>query len=449
MFNQEIVKINEENHLEMLGWDLVEVAQKYGTPLYVYHEEHMRQRCRQYLSSIEDNSPGGGRIIYAGKAFLTLAMCRLVHQEGLYLDVVSGGELHTALQAKFPAEKIYFHGNNKTKEEINMALERGVGVLVVDSLMELDFLEEATRAKDRSLEILIRIKPGVTGDTHQYIQTGQVDSKFGLGISDGQAMKAVKKVLNHPNLQLRGFHCHIGSQLFQVRSHQLAAEVMVDFMAEVNRETGASLTELNLGGGLGIKHTSEDETVPVEEFVSAVADRVCQKCREHHLNVPLLSLEPGRSIAGESGITLYRVGTVKDIPDTRTYVSVDGGMMDNLRPALYDAVYQASLANRAGEKEDSLVTVAGKACESGDILIRDARLPRAQQGDVMAVFSTGAYHFSMFSQYNRVPRPAVLFVSRGGIEEVVRRESFEDMIRLETIPGYLRENGEVREGEKI
>jgi len=445
MFIGEIVDINECGHLEMLGWDLVEMAREYGTPLYVYNEEHMRNRCRQYLSSMQDNYPHG-RVIYAGKAFLNLAMCRLVFQEGLYLDVVSGGELYTALQAGFPAGKIYFHGNNKTEDEINMALERGVGILVVDSLMELEYLIETTKAKNIDLDIMLRVKPGVTGDTHKYIQTGQVDSKFGLGIDDEQALKAVKKILDHPNLKFRGLHCHIGSQIFQARSYQLAAEVMIKFMTDIKQTTGAVVEELNLGGGLGIRHTSQDAFLPIEEFVATLAQTVRSKCEEYGLPLPVMSLEPGRSIAGEAGITLYQIGTVKEIPETRTYVSVDGGMMDNLRPALYGAIYEASLANRAREKSNSAVTIAGKACESGDILIKDAQLPYPSKGDILTVYSTGAYHFSMFSQYNRVRRPALIFIRRDGIEEVVRRESYEDMIRLETIPSHLRESEEAKEG---
>ncbi len=437
MFIGEVVDVNESNHLEMLGWDLVQMAKDYGTPLYAYNEELMRQRCRQYTAAMERCYPEG-RIIYAGKAFLTLAMCRLVHQEGLYLDAVSGGEIYTAIQAGYPPHKIYFHGNNKTDAEIDMALEHGVGCLVVDSGMELEHLMKTARIKEVEVEVMLRVKPGVTGSTHRYIQTGQVDSKFGLGLADGEAKAAVEKVLSHPNLELRGLHCHIGSQITDSRSHQLAAEVMVDFLADIYRTTGVALAELNLGGGLAIRHTSQDEVIPVEDFVEAVTSTVKEKCQQQHLPLPLVSLEPGRSIAGEAGVTLYQIGTIKDIPKTRTYVSVDGGMMDNIRPALYGAKYEAVLANRAQEEKDSVVTIAGKACESGDILITDAQLPRPQQGDVLTVFSTGAYHFSMYSHYNRIPRPALLFVRREGIEEVVRREKYEDIIRLETIPEHLR-----------
>ncbi len=438
MFLKEVVDLNSDNHLEMLGWDLVDVARRHGTPLYVYNEEYMRRQCRRYRDTLQENYAGEGCVIYAGKAFLSLAMCRLVQEEGLYLDAVSGGEMAAALQAGFPPEKIYLHGNNKTPEEIDMALENSVGCIVVDSFMELENLARAAGEKGVKVNIMIRVKPGVTGATHKYIQTGQVDSKFGLGLAGGEAMEAVKQAIEQPSLQLRGLHCHIGSQIKTPESHRLTAETMIEFMKEIQENCGIELEELNLGGGLGIRHTSSDSVVPVEEFVGELAGAVEQKCREQDLKLPRLSVEPGRSIAGEAGITLYTVGTIKDIPGTRTYVSVDGGMMDNLRQALYEAEYEAMLVNRAGEEKDSVVTVAGKACESGDILIRDCSMPRPQKGDIMAVFSTGAYHYSMYSWYNRVPCPEVVFVRREGIEVVARRETCEDMSRLELIPPHMK-----------
>jgi len=438
MFVGEVVEINEKNHLEMQGWDLVEVASQHGTPLYVYNEEYMRRKCRQYLETMQSGYNGEGRIIFAGKAFLTLAMCRLVQEEGLCLDVASGGEIYTALQAGFPREKIYFHGNNKTPAEIDMALENRVGNIVVDNLMELDYLERAAGEKGLRVDILLRVKPGVTGDTHKYIQTGQVDSKFGLGVADGQAMTAVKNAMDSSSLRLKGLHCHIGSQIKESSAHQLAAGVLMDLMQEINSLHGVQLEELNLGGGLGIRHTSGDAPVIIEDFVSSVAETVYLGCQERSLDLPRLSLEPGRSIAGEAGITLYTVGNIKDIPQTRTYAAVDGGMMDNLRPALYNAEYEAMLANRAGEEKNSVVTVAGKACESGDILIRDCRLPYPRRGDTMAVFSTGAYHYSMYSWYNRVPRPGVVFVRKDGVEEVARRATYEEMVSHELIPPHMK-----------
>lgn len=421
---------NNRGYLEMGGCDLVGLAGEYGTPLYVYNEELIRKRCREYLSSLKKYYPQG-EIAYAGKAFLTGAMCRLVAEEDLSLDVVSGGELYTALQAGFDPGRIYFHGNNKTPGEVEMALEAGVGRIVVDSLMELDFVDEAARAKNKRAKILLRIKPGVLADTHKYIQTGQSNSKFGLGIEDGQAITGVRQALRLPHLDLCGIHCHIGSQILDDQPYRQAVRLMVDFLEEVRATAGIILQELNLGGGLGISYTSEDRTVCIQDYVRKVSEEVRGCCRNHGLPLPWLIFEPGRSITAEAGATLYTVGTIKEVPGFSTYVSVDGGMMDNLRPALYDARYEAALANRTDGRGEIPVTIAGKACETGDILIRDYRLPLPRRGDTLVVFNTGAYHFSMFSQYNRNPRPAVVFVQNGQSRLIVKRETYEDIVRLD------------------
>ncbi len=441
------LKVNENNHLTGDGCDLVEVAREFGTPLYVYSETEIRRRCREYREAMEqfyadDTGNGGslarGQVIYAGKAFLTTYMCRLLAEEGFSLDVVSGGELYTALKAGYPADRIFFHGNNKSVEELEMALDNGVGRIVADSFTELETLGQLAAKRDIKARVIIRLKPGIEAHTHEFIRTGQNDSKFGLGIEDGQAMAGVKQALGNGNIELKGFHCHIGSQIFDVHEpFRLAARVMIKFMDDVRREAGFTAGELNLGGGLGIKYASGDNPVGIKDFVRDLCAAVQEACRERDYPLPVLMMEPGRSIVGEAGLTLYTVGTVKDIPGVRTYVSVDGGMMDNLRVALYDAGYEAVLANRASDAADSVVTLAGKACESGDILIRDLRIPGPERGDIVAVFSTGAYHFSMFSGYNRNPRPAVVFLRDGRAGLVVERESYDDIIRNEVMDCFV------------
>lgn len=440
--------INSNGHLAIGEHDLVELAGKYGTPLYVYDEELIRKRCREYREALECHYPQG-EAIFAGKAFLTLAMCRLLMQEGLGLDVVSEGELYTAARAGFPMEQVYFHGNNKSTAELRMAIELGVGRIVVDSLMELELLGEEASRQRKTVRILLRVKPGISADTHRYIQTGQEDSKFGLGISDGQALAAVRKALKTPRLKLMGLHCHIGSQILDLQPFQLAAKVMMDLREEIRLKTGTLLPEIDLGGGLGIRYTAGDNPAGVADLVQLLAEAIRDKAQQYSCPLPRLLLEPGRSIVGEAGVTLYTVGTIKDVPGIRRYISVDGGMSDNLRCALYGARYEALLANRPQEPAEELVTVAGKACESGDILIYDLKLPSPRPGDILTVLSTGAYHFSMYSQYNRHLRPAVVFVTREQAELVVRRESLNDLIRLEMIPPHLEKMPDLKTAGRL
>lgn len=431
------LRINKRNHLELGGVDLVTLAAEYGTPLYVMDEELIRQNCAAYRDGLQGLYPDA-EVIYAGKAFLTTAMCRLVEEEGLSLDVASGGEIYTALKADFPPEKIYFHGSNKTLEELRMALEAGVGRIVVDSLDELELLEGLAHKMGKKQPILFRVKPGIEAHTHEYIQTGQLDSKFGLGISDGQAFEAVKRAVESRHIELKGLHCHIGSQIFDLTAFDLTVGVMMDFMNRVRAETGCTLEELDLGGGLGIRYTEEDEPADLGDFLALIASAVQRKSLAASFPLPRLMLEPGRSIVGEAGVTLYSVGTIKNVPGVRKFVSVDGGLMDNIRPALYQAKYTAMAANKAGNASAELVTLAGKACESGDILIRDIKLPPLQRGDLIAVLSTGAYHYSMASNYNRFSRPAVVFVRRGKAQLVVKRESHSDLTRNDLIPQSLK-----------
>ncbi|NLL58382.1 MAG: diaminopimelate decarboxylase [Firmicutes bacterium] len=425
------MRINSKQHLEIGGCDTVALAEEFGTPLYVMDEEQVRENCRRYLRAMQKKYPRG-KILYAGKAFLVLAMAKLVAEEGLGLDVVSGGELYTALKAGFPAERLYFHGNNKSRQELLEALEAKIGRIVVDSFSELQELQELSASRRQKVDVLLRVKPGIEAHTHDYIQTGREDSKFGLGFSE--AREAVRQILSAaPYLELRGFHCHIGSQIFQLEPYRLAARAMLDFMSEVRAETGYVASELDLGGGLGIRYTQGDSPPSIETFVETVASTVQEEAEQRKYPLPELLLEPGRSITGEAGITLYRVGVIKEVPGVRCYVSVDGGMMDNIRPALYQARYEAMIANKALQEPVKRVTVAGKACESGDLLIEDTCLPPVEKGDLLAVFSTGAYCYAMASNYNRNPRPPVVFVRNGKPRVVVRRETYGDLLAMEEL----------------
>ncbi len=431
MFLGGTFKINYKQHLEIGGCDTVELAGQYGTPLYVMDEELIRDNCRRYLRALKKNYPRG-KIIYAGKALLVKAMVNLVKEEGLGLDVVSGGELYTALKTGFPGEQIYFHGNNKLRAEMQEALETGVGRFVVDSIAELKELAGLAREYNQKTAILLRVKPGIEAHTHDYIRTGQDDSKFGISLSE--APDAVRFALEPGSfLELKGFHCHIGSQILQLEPFRLAAEIMLKFMSAIRAETGFVVPELDIGGGLGIRYCEEDQPPPIEAFVENIADAVRKYAQENNYPLPELMLEPGRSITGEAGITLYTVGVVKDVPGIRRFVSIDGGMMDNIRPALYGAGYEAMLANKAMQAPAEAVTIAGKACESGDLLIKNASLPPVEKGDLLAVFSTGAYCYSMASNYNRNPRPAVIFVRNGKSRVIVRRETYEDLIALDEL----------------
>ncbi|NCP31759.1 MAG: diaminopimelate decarboxylase [Armatimonadetes bacterium CG_4_10_14_3_um_filter_66_18] len=429
-------RVNEEAHLEIGGCDCVELAQTHGTPLYVVDEAELRKRCREYRSSFEQRYPDV-HVAFAGKALLTMALCRLVEQEGLGLDVASGGELHTALQAGFPPARTHLHGNYKADDEIRLALTSGVSRIIVDSDPELDQINRLAAEMGKVADIAIRVSPGIKPKTHTNIQTGQVDSKFGLGIETGQAMPAIKRTSTLASLNLVGVHCHIGSQLFGLDSYARAIEMMVSFLKAVRDETGLELAELNLGGGLGIKYVEADEPPLVAEFAQVVTDALKEECAKVGLGLPRLVLEPGRSIVGEAGTTLYTAGVIKEVPQVRTYVSVDGGLSDNPRPALYEAEYGVICANRAGEPATEVVTVVGKHCET-DTLFRNVLLPPLQPGDILAVQSTGAYNYAMASNYNRFPRPAMVLVNEGCAEVIVRRETYEDLLRCDLIPARLR-----------
>ncbi|ALS22744.1 MULTISPECIES: diaminopimelate decarboxylase [Paenibacillus] len=431
-------KINDNGHLEIGGCDTVELAKKFGTPLYVMDEALIRRRCREFVEAFR-HSGLRFQVAYASKAFSVMAMCRIVEEEGMSLDVVSDGELYTALQAGFPAERIHFHGNNKTPYELEMAVDAKIGCFVVDNFVELHMLNAIAAEKKQKVNILLRITPGVDAHTHEYISTGQTDSKFGFDLENGSAMQAVKEASDLSHLILLGVHSHIGSQIFEVGGFRLAVDKVTDFALKVRQELDVTFSVINLGGGFGIRYVEGDTPLPVAEYVKAITDAVRGNFGNHAYPLPEIWIEPGRSIVGDAGTTLYTVGTYKDIPGVRKYVAVDGGMTDNPRPALYEAQYEAMLANRAHDPNEEVVSIAGKCCESGDMLIWDVNLPKVRTGDLLAVACTGAYNYAMASNYNRIRRPAVVFVKDGQADVVVKRETFEYLVGNDVVPERMKQ----------
>ena len=430
MFVSDCLSVNDRGHLTIGGADTIELAAQFGTPLYVFDENQIRTSCRRYKSSIEKFYGGNGLPAYASKAFCCKEMCRIVADEGLGLDVVSGGELYTALAAGFPAKDIYFHGNNKTPEELAYAIQSGVGHIVADNIAELDILEQLAAAANTRQKILFRVKPGVDAHTHDFIKTGCIDSKFGFALETGEAFDAIRRAASLSCLHVEGIHCHIGSQIFDIDPFELAAERMLELAAKVRDELGFEMETLNLGGGIGIQYLPTDDPEGYEVFLGRIASTVEKNCEKHGLNKPFLVIEPGRSIAAPAGITLYKVGAIKEIPDIRTYVSVDGGMTDNPRYALYNSKYDMMIANKAAEAKSQSVTVAGRCCESGDLLGENVPIQPVKVGDTLAVLATGAYNYSMASHYNRVPNPAVVMVGQDSQPRVIiKRETYEDLAR--------------------
>lgn len=419
-----VVKYNEYGELTMGGTSLKTVAQSFGTPTIVYDEDQIRNQMRRYHSAFE-KSGLKYNISYASKAFTCIQMVKLVQEEDLQLDVVSEGELYTALEAGFDANRIHFHGNNKTKREIQYALENNIGYFVIDALEEIDLIDKY--ASDE-VNIVLRVNPGVEAHTHEFIQTGQEDSKFGLSIKHGLALEAINKVKASKHLQLKGVHFHVGSQIEGTEAMIETAKLVLHWLSE--NEIKVEL--LNLGGGFGIKYVEGDESFPIEEGIAEIADAIKETAHSLNYEVPEIGIEPGRSIVGEAGITLYEVGTIKEIPEVNKYVLVDGGMSDHIRTALYDAKYQALLVNR-NEEADDTVTIAGKLCESGDIIIKKAKLPSSiKRGDYLAILSTGAYHYSMASNYNQMQKPSVFFLKDGKAREVIKRQSLRQLIINDT-----------------
>ena len=422
----------EENTLVIGGVKTTKLAEEFGTPLYVMDEESLRNNCRKYFSLFKCYE-NGNKVAYAGKSFLTLSMCKLVEEEGLYLDVVSGGELYTAYKANFPLERVLFHGNNKTLEEINMGVKLGVGTFVVDNLFEIEQLNQISKKEGRIQNIYLRITPGIEAHTHEYIKTGQIDSKFGFAPVGDNIINAIKRAIKLENVNLCGLHCHIGSQIFEITPYEDAAEIMLKLIKRIKDETGYLIKELDLGGGFGIYYSNEDKPKETEEYCNAILNKVDEVCKKINLEKPILVIEPGRSISGNAGITLYTIGSIKDIPSIRKYVSVDGGMTDNIRPALYNARYECIVANRVIYDSKEKVTISGKCCESGDILLKAIKIPSVLSGDLLAVMSTGAYGYSMSNNYNKIPKAAVVMVSNGESRIICKRESYDDIIKNEVI----------------
>ena len=422
-------QINQAGHLTIGGVDSLKRAKEYGTPLVVYDVSQIRNQIRAFKKVFEEEQVNYA-VSYASKAFASIAMYQVANEEGAYTDVVSAGELYTAMKANFPMERVSFHGNNKSKEELEMAVKNHVGKIMIDNFYEIDLLRQVLEEQDSEINVMLRITPGISAHTHEYDQTGQVDSKFGFDLKSGQADKALQEVLKNQRMHMLGIHAHIGSQIFELNGFEMAAAKLVDVAASWRKNYDYTAQVINVGGGFGIKYVQEDHPLKPEEFVKAIVKTIKDEATKHNFPLPEIDIEPGRSIVGPAGYNLYKVGSMKEIPGLVPYVAVDGGMGDNIRPALYQAKYETVLANDPQRKASQEFHVAGKYCESGDILA-DAKLPLLKAGDILAMLDTGAYGYSMASNYNRNPRPAVVFAEDGKAQVVIRRESLEDLVHLD------------------
>lgn len=422
-------QINQAGHLTIGGVDSLKLAKEYGTPLVVYDVSQIRNQIRAFKKVFEEEQVNYA-VSYASKAFASIAMYQVANEEGAYTDVVSAGELYTVMKANFPMERISFHGNNKSKEELEMAVKNHVGKIMIDNFYEIDLLRQVLEEQDSEINVMLRITPGISAHTHEYDQTGQVDSKFGFDLDSGQADKALQEVLKNQRMHMLGIHAHIGSQIFELNGFEMAAAKLVDVAASWRKNYDYTAQVINVGGGFGIKYVQEDHPLKPEEFVKAIVKTIKDEATKHNFPLPEIDIEPGRSIIGPAGYNLYKVGSMKEIPGLVPYVAVDGGMGDNIRPALYQAKYETVLANDPQRKASQEFHVAGKYCESGDILA-DAKLPSLKAGDILAMLDTGAYGYSMASNYNRNPRPAVVFAEDGKAQVVIRRESLEDLVHLD------------------
>jgi len=423
-------EVNRQGHLIIGGCDTVELATEFGTPLYLFDELGLRSKCLEFKTEFSQRYTNTA-VIYAAKAFINKALALIFKEEELGLDVVSAGELSIAQSVGFPLDRVYFHGNNKSAEEIRLALEWQVGRIVVDNFRELGRLNEAAKEQGCIPDILLRLSPGVDPHTHRYIATGVIDSKFGFPLSSGD--EAVAQAMSAPNLNLIGLHSHLGSLIFGVEPYQQAIESILDLAAEMKQKHGFELGELNIGGGFAIQYTLDSPAPPPAVYAEAITNKLISKCQELKLALPQLIVEPGRAIVGQAGVALYSVGAVKDIPGVRYYVSVDGGMGDNIRPALYGAQYEAVVANKMLEKEAGKVTIAGRFCESGDILVKDINLPPVSPGDIIAIPDCGAYCLPMASNYNASLKPAIVLVKAGNAHLIRRRETFDDLTKCDLI----------------
>ena len=426
--------INEKGNIEIGGCDLVELANTYGTPLYIYDEATIRSITKSYKDAFKDYP--NIKMMFASKAFMTKAICKIMEQEGFGLDLCSGGEIYTAKSSGFDMSKTMFNGNNKTYDEIEMALSYGIGTVSVDNFFELALLNNIAEAKNKTVRILLRITPGIECHTHEYIQTGHLDSKFGFDLTQlDEAIELIKK--EYTNLNLVGLHAHIGSQIFETKVYYDEVDVIFNEIKRIKDKHGIILTEVNLGGGLGIKYTEEDTPISIYEIAETIKKSIKIHAEKYGINEPNIFIEPGRSIVGTAGVTIYTAGSSKQVPNGRRYQAVDGGMSDNARPSLYQAIYTVEIANKPNETETEIVTISGKHCESGDILVKDINLPIIEEGDVICFYNTGAYGYSMSSNYNRVLKPAAVLVNNGKSDIIINRQTYEQLCESDVIPDRL------------
>ena len=421
--------INEKGNLTFAGYDTVELAKEYKTPLYLLDEERIREKCRTYLGAMKKHFGEGSTALYASKALSLKEIYRIAKEEGMSVDVVSGGEIYTAKTSGFPMENVYFHGNNKTDDEIEYAIECGIGYFVADCREELIAINSFAQKKNIVQKVILRLTPGIDTHTYEAVRTGQVDSKFGTAIETGQAIEITKFALSLSNISLEGFHCHVGSQVFDGQTFCDSADIMLDYIALVKEKLGYEAKILNLGGGYGVRYVESDPHLDIEKSIGEVSVHIKEKCNKNGINMPKILMEPGRSIVADAGLTLYSVGSVKTITGYKSYVAIDGGMTDNPRYALYKSEYSSIIANKAKEEADFCCSIAGKCCESGDLIAEDIMLQKPERGDILAVMVTGAYNYSMSSNYNRIPRPPVVMLSKEGSRVVVKRETYEDVAK--------------------
>lgn len=429
MFVSRNLGVNGKGNLTIGGVDSVELAKKFGTPLYVMDIDLVRENCRKYKDALKKYCKTDFLVCFASKSFCCKEIYKIINEEGLGVDTVSIGEMYTANKAGFPVEKMCLHGNNKTKEELEYAVKNKIGRIVVDNLTELKNLNNIAKENNANMDILLRIKPGVDAHVHEYVTTGTIDSKFGFALETDEAMNAVKEAIGSSNLNLVGLHCHIGSQIFEIKPFLLATEKMLNFIKDIKEAANYEILELNLGGGFGISYIKEDIALDIENCIKEIVLKIEEKSKEFGLKTPNLIIEPGRSIVAQAGITLYTVGCRKEISNGKIYISVDGGMTDNPRYILYKSVYDAVVANKASEEKKEKVSIAGKCCESGDLIGENILLQHAEEGDILAVLVTGAYNYSMLSNYNRNLNPAVVFIENKECRIAVKRQTLDDLLR--------------------
>lgn len=422
------LSVNEKGNLCLAEVDTCELARKYGTPLMLMDEERIRNNCRKYITAMRKYFGEGSKPLLASKALCFKQIYRIAKEEGMSTDIVSPGELYTAIAAGFPLENAFFHGNNKTDDDVEYAIENGIGYFIADNKEEINAINSCAEKYGKVQKILLRLTPGIDPHTHAAINTGKIDSKFGTSIETGQAEELIAYTLGLSNIELCGFHCHIGSQIFDVKPFTDAADIMIDYIAYISSKYNTEIKMLNLGGGFGVRYVEEHPHIDHEENIRLVAEHVKARCAENRVNMPIILMEPGRSIVADAGITLYTVGSVKTITGYKSYVSIDGGMTDNPRYALYQSPYTVCTASRMLEKENFTCTVAGRCCESGDIIQEDVKIAKPERGDILAVLVTGAYNYSMASNYNRIPRPPIVMIDKNGNDYVaVRRETYADL----------------------